>query len=130
MGKANFCGCAVWRTRWCALPSTRAIPVRFWTRPPILVARLGGDEFVVLLPGLRDAQRDVQAISATIQGALGRPRTINGVNFRIKASMGLVAHDGVADAASMLAAADAEMYQHKKSQRPSRGAHIHAQPHR
>ena len=34
-----------------------AIPVRFWTRPPILVARLGGDEFVVLLPALRDAQR-------------------------------------------------------------------------
>ena len=94
-----------------------ATSLRGCLREADLVARLGGDEFVVLLPSLRDAQRDVQAITATIQGALSRPRTIDGINLRISASVGWVAHDGNADAAEILAAADAAMYQHKKSQR-------------
>ena len=94
-----------------------ATSLRECLREADLVARLGGDEFVVLLPSLRDAQRDVQAISATIQSALGRPRTIDGVDLRIHASVGWVAHDGAADAPAILAAADAAMYQHKKSQR-------------
>ncbi|MGH8075892.1 MAG: diguanylate cyclase domain-containing protein [Lysobacter sp.] len=95
-----------------------AIALKGCLRDADLIARLGGDEFVVLLPSLRDAEHDMQAISATIQGALGRPRTINGVGLCIRTSVGWVAYDGESDAGAVLAAADAAMYEHKKSRRP------------
>jgi diguanylate cyclase (GGDEF)-like protein len=82
-----------------------------------LVARLGGDEFVVLLSGLRHGERDVAAIADNIVLALKRPRRIEQAELGIGASVGWVAHDGHADAATILAAADAVMYQHKKSRR-------------
>jgi len=94
-----------------------AVALRQCLREADLVARLGGDEFVVLLSWLRDAERDMQAIAANIRGALARPRTIDGTDLSIKASMGWVAHDGQADAAAILAAADSAMYRHKKAQR-------------
>jgi len=83
-----------------------------------LVARLGGDEFVVLLEGLRHGERDVAAIAANIRGSLARPRSIDGLEMGIGASVGWVTHDGDCDAASILAAADASMYRNKKSRRP------------
>jgi diguanylate cyclase (GGDEF)-like protein len=82
-----------------------------------LVARLGGDEFVVLLDGLRHGERDVAAIANNLVAALNRPRRIEQVDLGIGASVGWVAHDGHSDAATILAAADAVMYQHKKSRR-------------
>jgi len=84
-----------------------------------LVARLGGDEFVVLLGGLRHGERDVAAIASNIRAALEQPRRIDGVDMAIGASVGWVAHDGESDAATILSAADAMMYQHKKSRRPA-----------
>lgn len=80
-----------------------------------LIARLGGDEFVVLLAWLRDAERDVQAIVSNVHTALSIPRTIEGISLRVEASVGGVAYDGASDAAAILAAADAAMYQQKKS---------------
>ena len=82
-----------------------------------LVARLGGDEFVVLLGGLRNGERDVAAIADNLVTALNRTRRIEQVELGIGASVGWVAHDGQSDAATILAAADAVMYQHKKSRR-------------
>ncbi len=82
-----------------------------------VIARLGGDEFVVLLPSVRDIERDTQVVSANIQAALAEPRTVDGVRLRIQTSVGWVAYDGEADAASVLAAADAAMYQDKRSRR-------------
>jgi diguanylate cyclase (GGDEF)-like protein len=82
-----------------------------------LVARLGGDEFVVLLGSLRHGERDVEAIAANIIAALRRSRRVEQVELGIGASVGWVAHDGHSDAAAILAAADAAMYQHKKSRR-------------
>jgi diguanylate cyclase (GGDEF)-like protein len=82
-----------------------------------VIARLGGDEFVVLLPTVRDVERDAQVVSANIQAALAQPRTVDGVQLRIHSSVGWVAYDGEADAAAVLAAADAAMYQDKKSRR-------------
>jgi diguanylate cyclase (GGDEF)-like protein len=84
-----------------------------------LVARLGGDEFVVLLASLRNGERDVEAIAANIIAALRRSRRVKQVELGIGASVGWVAHDGHSDAAAILAAADAAMYQHKKSRRPA-----------
>lgn len=94
-----------------------AIALKGCLRDADVIARLGGDEFVVLLPSLRNAEQDVPAISANIQAALGRPRTVNGVDLCIRTSVGSVTYDGVADAAAVLAAADAAMYEHKKSRR-------------
>jgi diguanylate cyclase (GGDEF)-like protein len=82
-----------------------------------LVARLGGDEFVVLLGNLRNGERDVAAIASNLVAALNRRRRIDQVDLGIGASVGWVAHDGHSDAATILAAADAVMYQHKKSRR-------------
>lgn len=82
-----------------------------------LVARLGGDEFVVLLSRLRHGERDAQLIASNILASLGRPRSIDGIELSIEASVGWVPHDGELDAASVLAAADAAMYQHKKARR-------------
>jgi diguanylate cyclase (GGDEF)-like protein len=94
-----------------------AVALKSSLRDADLIARLGGDEFVVLLPSLRDAEHDVQLISASIQGALGRPRTINGVDLCIRTSVGWEAYDGESDGAAVLAAADAAMYEHKRSRR-------------
>jgi diguanylate cyclase (GGDEF)-like protein len=82
-----------------------------------LVARLGGDEFVVLLSGLRNGARDVQGIAANILASLRAPRRIGQAELGIEASVGWVAHDGSADAASIVAAADERMYLHKKTRR-------------
>jgi len=74
---------------------------------------------VVLLGGLRHGERDVAAIASNIRAALEQPRRIDGVDMAIGASVGWVAHDGESDAATILSAADAMMYQHKKSRRPA-----------
>jgi len=91
--------------------------LRSCVRDSDLVARLGGDEFVVLVSPLRDAEHDAEAIAASIRLALRRPRTIDGVTFNIESSVGWVVHDGRGHASDILAAADAEMYRHKKSSR-------------
>ncbi|MFD0738450.1 diguanylate cyclase domain-containing protein [Lysobacter koreensis] len=80
-----------------------------------LVARIGGDEFVVLLCGLRDGARDTPTVASNIVASLARPRTIDGVELVIEASVGWAPHDGQSDAAAIVAAADAAMYRNKKA---------------
>ena len=84
-----------------------------------LVARMGGDEFVVLLTRLRHGSHDAPVIASNILAALGRPRNIDGVELSIEASVGWVPHDGLLDAAAVLAAADAAMYAQKRARRPA-----------
>lgn len=94
-----------------------AVTLTSCLRESDLVARLGGDEFIVLFTGLRHGERDVESIASTILAALGTPRRIDGLDLGIGASVGWVAHDGASDAADVVAAADAAMYQHKKTRR-------------
>ena len=82
-----------------------------------LIARLGGDEFVVLLESLRHGSTDMPAIAQGVVAALGHPRSIDGVELRIRGSVGWVLHDGRSDASSLLAAADAAMYRNKRARR-------------
>jgi len=100
-----------------AVLSATATALTSCLREADLVARLGGDEFVVLLTRLRHGQRDAEAIASNILASLGQPRRIDGVELSIEASVGWVPHDGELDAAAVVAAADAAMYQHKKSRR-------------
>lgn len=92
--------------------------LRMSTRADECVARLGGDEFVVVLEGLtgtsdalEGAQRIVDAVAA--------PYTLDGSEFFVHASAGVVAHverygDAVEDA---LRDADLAMYRAKSSSR-------------
>jgi len=85
-----------------------------------VVARLGGDEFVVLLTRLRHGERDVETVAAHLVDALARPQHLGEMQLPITASVGWVLHDGSADAATVLAAADRAMYRHKKARRKQR----------
>ena len=84
-----------------------------------VVARLGGDEFVVLLPGLRHGERDVATIASGLDATLSRRRSIDGIEVAIRASVGWVLHDGATGGDALMAAADAAMYEHKRSRRGS-----------
>lgn len=95
------------------------IALRETLRDTDVVARLGGDEFVALLTSLRDADRDVPSVANALEDELARPRLVNGVRMRIRASVGWVVHDGQATARQILHSADSEMYAHKRSRRGS-----------
>jgi diguanylate cyclase (GGDEF)-like protein len=78
------------------------------------VVRLGGDEFIILLP---DQPRDAHSISAFCQKivyALSQPIMLEGHELRITSSIGIANYpaDG-ADVETLLANADAAMYQAK-----------------
>jgi diguanylate cyclase (GGDEF)-like protein/PAS domain S-box-containing protein len=73
-----------------------------------LVARLGGDEFVILLPGVGSIE--VRALATRIERVMRRPHLIAGETVRVGMSVGVrVANAGDAPA-SVLEAADADMY--------------------
>lgn len=95
------------------------------------VGRLGGDEFVVLCPGL-DQDR-AEATAARIDAAVAEPIDVGTLTLRSGASTGTVSTEG-GDAAALLAAADAAMYEVKRSRKTSRatttatgGAPLHPQ---
>jgi diguanylate cyclase (GGDEF)-like protein len=78
-------------------------------------ARVGGDEFVVLLI---DQPKNPDAISAVldkIRTAIAQPVRLNGRKLNVTGSMGAAKYpDDGTDAASLLAIADAAMYEAKK----------------
>jgi diguanylate cyclase (GGDEF)-like protein/PAS domain S-box-containing protein len=75
------------------------------------VARLGGDEFAVVLPGI-GGRAQAQAVAAKIVATLALPIELgNFMRAGIGSSIGIALFpDDAADAAALLAAADAAMY--------------------
>ena len=78
------------------------------------LSRHGGDEFLVLLEGVAQAS-DTSCVAEKILKALALPNRIDGRTFRLSASLGIAIYpeDG-SDAKTLIAHADAAMYQSKK----------------
>jgi diguanylate cyclase (GGDEF)-like protein len=79
-----------------------------------LVTRYGGDEFVLLI---RDAAslQDVAAVLARLQDATSVPVVIDGVEHSVDATIGAtVATDDTSSIDELIAAADRDMYAHKR----------------
>ncbi|MDC6166502.1 diguanylate cyclase domain-containing protein [Paucibacter sp. XJ19-41] len=91
--------------------------LRHALRPQDLVARLGGDEFAVLLPALPSAA-DAEAVAAKLLRAIAQPFSIEALELSIGVSIGYcVAAGGSADLDSMVAEADARLYEAKRAGR-------------
>ena len=83
------------------------------------VARYGGDEFALLLPDVADAGAVGRVVGAVLE-AVRRPVTCAGAELHLDASVGVaVAPRDGHDLAGMLRAADAAMYEMKRSGRVS-----------
>ena len=78
-----------------------------------VLARLGGDEFGLILRAVTPAQATYK-IQSLLQVLADSPVLLFGQPRVIHASAGWVPLDGEASRASLLAAADAQMYQHKR----------------
>jgi diguanylate cyclase (GGDEF)-like protein len=77
-----------------------------------VIARLGGDEFVAaMLISTRWITRDIQKISKRIVSSLALPMTVNNMEMRVSASIGVAVypHHG-RDADALIAMADKQMY--------------------
>ncbi|MGZ8414158.1 MAG: diguanylate cyclase domain-containing protein [Gemmatirosa sp.] len=90
------------------------------------IARLGGDEFVVYAPaGPHGAERDVELLTQRVQHALGAERARNdaaGRRYDLRASVGGTTVRSGDTLASVLARADAALYQEKSRRRGTRRA--------
>jgi diguanylate cyclase (GGDEF)-like protein/PAS domain S-box-containing protein len=79
-----------------------------------VVARLGGDEFAIIIPGLTNMD-DSCRIAAKLVDSLAEPFTIGEATVTVGASVGVAMFpDHAQDADSLVAAADAAMYQAKQ----------------
>ena len=87
--------------------------LRAAVRPADTVARLGGDEFVVVCEAV-DADTAL-ALGGRLQAAIRRPLEVAGAEYRLTGSIGIALGRGDAD--SMLAAADAAVYEAKAAGR-------------
>ncbi|WP_349741887.1 diguanylate cyclase domain-containing protein [Roseateles cavernae] len=91
--------------------------LRHALRPQDLVARLGGDEFAVLLPALPSAA-DAEAVAAKLLRVISQPFSIEALELGIGVSIGFcVAAGGSADLDTMVAEADARLYEAKRAGR-------------
>ena len=81
------------------------------------IARLGGDEFVVVIPGIMDSHA-VARVAEKVALALNTSASIKGTTLQVSASLGLAIfpQDG-SDPYSLMASADAAMYQAKSRAR-------------
>ncbi|MEU8813714.1 sensor domain-containing diguanylate cyclase [Actinoplanes sp. NPDC048796] len=84
-----------------------------------VLARVGGDEFVVLMPGVA-GDTDTGAACDRIRSAIEKPFTIDGIDVRIGASVGVHLAPSAGDPDEALRAADHAMYAVKKSGRDRR----------
>ncbi len=69
----------------------RAVTVRLAEQadPDVMIARLGGDEFAILIPQLRDGQRQATDLAQSVVNALGTDFDLDGQSIRIGASVGV-----------------------------------------
>ncbi|MFP1627927.1 putative bifunctional diguanylate cyclase/phosphodiesterase [Streptomyces sp. 5K101] len=85
------------------------------TAPGEMVARLGGDEFVALTTG-PDTEREVDELASRILGSLASPVTIDGRDFTVRGSIGIVeGPGGERTSAEVLRSADITMYRAKSA---------------
>jgi diguanylate cyclase (GGDEF)-like protein/PAS domain S-box-containing protein len=87
--------------------------LRAAVRPADTVARLGGDEFVVVCEDVDEGT--ALALGERLEAAVRRPLAVGGAEHRLTASIGIAL--GRDDADSMLAAADAAVYDAKAAGR-------------
>jgi len=100
-----------------ALLKAVALRLRHALRPGDLVARLGGDEFAVLLPQLHEAG-DAATVSTKLLQALSTPYHIGELVLEIGVSIGyVVAATGGASLETLVASADASLYEAKRAGR-------------
>lgn len=82
-----------------------------------MVARFGGDEFVVLLSDVRDRD-SLSRLADKVIARLSAPYQIDGVRYTIGASIGIAClPDDAEDIESLIAQADAAMYDAKRAGR-------------
>ncbi|MFF5084576.1 diguanylate cyclase domain-containing protein [Actinoplanes sp. NPDC000266] len=94
-----------------ALLTSVAAALRSCVREEDLLGRLGGDEFGAVLTAGCPLQ-----VAARILAALDRPVTVEGVELRARASIGVaVADEGCCEPAELLHRADLAMYEAKRS---------------
>ncbi|MET7617731.1 EAL domain-containing protein [Streptomyces sp. NPDC005408] len=85
------------------------------TAPGEMVARIGGDEFVALTTG-PETQREVDQLAARILGALASPISVDGRDFTVRGSIGIVEGPaGERTTAEVLRSADITMYRAKSA---------------
>ena len=87
-----------------------------------IIARYGGDEFTVLL-GHDEPAASVSALVARLTGALTTPVIVDDITTRVGVSIGVSREPAdTAEVDSLLSAADAAMYNRKRSARAGREA--------
>ena len=83
-------------------------------RPSDTVARLGGDEFVVLVEAASEA--GLKVLVERLRAEVARPIIVGDLTLNVGVSIGMALSDaGEADPHSLLAQADARMYDAKRS---------------
>ena len=92
-------------------------------RPSDTLGRWGGDEFVVLCEDLEQAS-DAPAIVGRVAAAFEAPFDVAGSQLRVAASIGVAVSAGADQPATLIDAADADMYEAKRDHPPhSRNGH-------
>jgi len=94
------------------------------TRSSDTVARLGGDEFAVLVEGIA-SQRAVERLADTLIDTLALPLTLNGIEVRVTASIGVALSSADGSAETLLSNADIAMYHAKAA---GKNRHVSFQP--
>lgn len=79
-----------------------------------VVGRLGGDEFLVVCPNVAGAEEGLQ-LAKRVAAAVGGPVLVEGEALDASASVGIAWAAGATEADSLIARADAAMYESKRS---------------
>lgn len=82
-----------------------------------VVGRLGGDEFAVVLVGDRVTERDLRAVADRFHAAVGRCSVPGAAAHRLSVSVGVARAAPGETAHALVAAADAALYEAKRSGR-------------